>query len=109
LFDGLSLRGRWLTFLSILALVVVTFLKALSGASLALLVIIMYLFKESKTREDMNALLGAIFIALILGVIAALLPTFYHPVVNYVGFPVVVYGLILLFGRRRQSRRAPTS
>lgn len=79
----------------------VNFWKGLTGALIPLIFLVVTLFKPNKTSTDANTISGAIMAAILFGGIAIFLPTFYNPLVNYIGYPIALMLLLYLFGRTR--------
>lgn len=72
------------------------FLKFLSGAFLPLAVAVdAYFRREQRKEEWKHTVVGGLVLALVFGFIGILLPTFYRPWVNYLGYPILQVVLIL--------------
>lgn len=86
-------------------------LKFLSGAALCLILAFLMFFMNTfpSRKEKISSIVMFIFLAFILGIIGANIPTFIHPNVNYWGMPFIqLIGLIILavkFGKTDDEKK----
>ncbi|HHT9131173.1 MAG TPA: hypothetical protein ACFYED_01670 [Candidatus Tripitaka californicus] len=73
--------------------------KTLSGASIGFLGIILGLFAMWKKNEKLGdtAVIGGVLVGLLGGMAGYLLPIFYMPWFNYIGFPLLLLVVIMKF------------
>ncbi len=80
--------------------------KAFAGGAPWLLFSLLYLPAfRTKEREELNALIGCLTLSVIFGVIGAWLPDFSYPWVNFIGYPVANFILIVAFALWWQARK----
>ena len=81
--------------------------KAISGASIWLLILIVGVFSLVKARKlTGSAIATAIFlvvVALVFAWVGTIIPTIYNPWINYIGFPLIQFGLLYLLSRRAKK------
>lgn len=73
------------------------FAKFLSGASLWLLVALVGLLMKGK--DKLAFLVMGLAFAIPAGYIAIVLPTFIHPLVNWIGYPIFWFAFVILLGK----------
>ena len=88
--------------------------KALSGGAPWLLLSLLFVSAiKTRKEDDLKGLLGCVIVAVAFGAIGAWLPDFPYPWMNYVGYPVanfvVVMATILWWQARRLARTTSRS
>lgn len=80
--------------------------KALAGSSPWLLFAFFFLATtKARKEEDIMGLIGCIFLASGFGAIGGWLPDFPYPWINYIGFPIATFVLIIALTLWWQSRQ----
>ena len=82
------------------------FWKFVSGSLLGVIVTIAFIVQalEKKEYSTDNTVLGGIIFTFITGILGAMIPIIFSPVVNYIGYPVIqILFLILIAGASSQS------
>lgn len=102
---AVNLQTPLFTGLSIFTLndtVGVTVGKAIGGASLWIIILLSTLSSNREKgkksfRENFDSISGMLFISALFGWVGTMIPTFYNPWVNYVGFPLLQVIVLFIF------------
>jgi len=79
--------------------------KFISGGLLGFMVAIAGLVDRKKGGEKWRStFLGGLVFGILMGLIGIVIPTIYNLWINYIGFPVIQIGVILLFSRKTAKR-----
>ena len=81
--------------------------KAISGASIWLLLLIFGVSSDVKARKLTGSTIAVatflVVVALIFAWVGTIIPTVYNPWINYIGFPLIQLGLLYLLSRRAKK------
>lgn len=92
--EGRGISVAWLRTASI------AFLKWVSGAAIGLFAIMLAFFGAWRGEQRRHVVIGAVFFVAVFGTVAVLLPTIFHPAVNYVLLPLLQIVGLYLYNRR---------
>lgn len=83
--------------------------KAISGAFFWIIVLVFGVLSETKKAGKLTGMV--IFLGIVIGLIAllfawigTLIPTVLNPWVNYIGFPLIQFGILLLITRKKKVK-----
>jgi hypothetical protein len=77
-----------------------TFWKGVSGASLGTVILVLALLGGVPNEQRQSVILGAGSIAVLFGLIGAVVPTIWSPWVNYIGMPLIEILVLIAIPKR---------